>query len=90
MGRSNQTRVRVDLAMNVSMPSPTVAFGALQSGNTCTVLECLLSLQSAGKPDTTHQASPELPCRCTRKRKVNMYEVAAICDVVEFMCCCDA
>lgn len=54
MGRCNQTRVRVDLAVNVSMPSPTVAFGALGSGCTCTVLQCQLALQTAGKTLRDH------------------------------------
>ena len=48
MGTCNQTRVRVDLPLSVCIPSPTVAFGALGSGCTCTVLECQLALQSAG------------------------------------------
>jgi hypothetical protein len=48
MGQDNQTWIRVDLVVNVSMPSPTVAFGALTSRCTCTVLECQLALQAAG------------------------------------------
>lgn len=46
---SSSKKIRVDLALNVTMPSPAISFGALNSGSTCTVLECLLALHTAGE-----------------------------------------
>jgi hypothetical protein len=70
MGRNNKTWIRVDLVVNVSMPSPTVAFGALTSQCTCTVLECQLALQAAGLPfeDITS-------CATLQTRILNMHHL---------------